>query len=622
MAVFPPTPPTGDTVRYTYFEVRNFKGIGSLRLDLEPSPTGGVYTLVGLNESGKTTVLEAIDYFTPGREGLDPIELAGRIRPDEYDLIPAAQRGNFNDNITIPAGVCLDDRDVEDLRIHLRKAVGYKLTSLEKEFSVADTCSFAASKFGRRQGIWAGFDGMGRARGQRKDWPLSDDHDLWLRAVDFIRSRMPAIWYFPNFLFDFPARIYLEEQDSDSQRDRFYRALLQDILDALNQGDVSVSDHILARVASGKDNDRRSVEKLLLDMSREVSSAVFGAWNRIFKRELTGKRVILDVHLDEPDRWYVELKIEDTDGLYFLHERSLGFRWFFVFLLLTRYRGLRKNSTSMVYLFDEPASNLHPTAQAQLLKTLEQLADQSTVIYSTHSHHLINPDWLEATYVVRNKGLDPATVATDYSAHQTDIVLDRYRSFAAHHPDQSHYFQPILDMLDYAPSRLELVPDVIMTEGKNDFYSLRYMATVALPGEYDDLHIMPGGGAGSLDSVIRLYLSWARPFVVLLDSDTEGTAQQVRYLERFGPLLRDRVLLLSDVLSDWAGKSLESVFTEEDRLAIQRTSDPEAKRDQKGPFNRAVQELLAAKRSVPLSETTMKRFKTLLSGLASRLASG
>ena len=45
-------------------------------------------TLVGLNECGKTTILEAIDYFTPGTEDLDPQDVAGRIRPKRKRIDP------------------------------------------------------------------------------------------------------------------------------------------------------------------------------------------------------------------------------------------------------------------------------------------------------------------------------------------------------------------------------------------------------------------------------------------------------------------------------------------------------------------------------------------------------
>ena len=43
--------------------IKNFKGINYLEFNLSKSPHNNVYTLVGINESGKTTILEAINFF-------------------------------------------------------------------------------------------------------------------------------------------------------------------------------------------------------------------------------------------------------------------------------------------------------------------------------------------------------------------------------------------------------------------------------------------------------------------------------------------------------------------------------------------------------------------------------
>ena len=240
----------------------------------------------------------------------------------------------------------------------------------------------------------------------------------------------------------------------------------------------------------------------------------------------------------EDGRRYLELSIEGDDGLYYIDERSLGFRWFFVFSLITKYkRSDPPHSQGIVYLFDEPASNLHAGAQSQLLNSLERLSPDCTIIYTTHSHYLINPNWLENTYVVINKGFDYDN-AIEYVPKGTDVTIERYRSFAAKHPDQTRYFQPILDVLDYKPSRLEMVEDVVMVEGKNDFYTLEYMKKVAGIGSSGDIQLVPGNGAGSLDTVIRLYLGWAKEFVVLLDSDKEGAIQKRRYTDTFGPIVK------------------------------------------------------------------------------------
>lgn len=170
-------------------------------------------------------------------------------------------------------------------------------------------------------------------------------------------------------------------------------------------------------------------------------------------------------------------------------------------------------------MLDEPASNLHSSAQAQLLESFASMTDKCSVIYTTHSHHLINPAWLENACVVRNEGLHYTDTDDNYSAKRTTITLHRYRDFAVRHPDQTTYFQPVLDVLDYSPSKLENIPNVVMLEGKNDYYTLRFMKEAITHAE--EVNLLPGSGSGTLDSVIQLYLAWGRNFIVLLDSDKE-----------------------------------------------------------------------------------------------------
>jgi len=50
-------------MQFDYFRIRNFKGIRELSIHFDHSPSSPVITLVGLNESGKTTILEALSFF-------------------------------------------------------------------------------------------------------------------------------------------------------------------------------------------------------------------------------------------------------------------------------------------------------------------------------------------------------------------------------------------------------------------------------------------------------------------------------------------------------------------------------------------------------------------------------
>ncbi len=65
------------TMEFRSFRIENFKGIEKMTLDFTRCPKSNVCTLVGLNESGKTTILEAIWLFSFNAEELDPLELFG-----------------------------------------------------------------------------------------------------------------------------------------------------------------------------------------------------------------------------------------------------------------------------------------------------------------------------------------------------------------------------------------------------------------------------------------------------------------------------------------------------------------------------------------------------------------
>ncbi len=59
-------------MRFRSFKIKNFKGIKEATLNLGTGEAS-IHTLVGLNESGKTTILEAINMFQPDEEGMHAI---------------------------------------------------------------------------------------------------------------------------------------------------------------------------------------------------------------------------------------------------------------------------------------------------------------------------------------------------------------------------------------------------------------------------------------------------------------------------------------------------------------------------------------------------------------------
>lgn len=100
--------------KVTKVEISNFKGINSISLALEDdNPPGRYITLIGLNESGKTTVLEALSHSVLADPKTSELMESVQGTPELNDLIPKRSKAAFTDKITIKASVQLDGKDKE-----------------------------------------------------------------------------------------------------------------------------------------------------------------------------------------------------------------------------------------------------------------------------------------------------------------------------------------------------------------------------------------------------------------------------------------------------------------------------------------------------------------------------
>lgn len=97
-------------MQYLGFKINNFRGIKEANFQLHRKPGEKVASSlwVGLNESGKTTILKAVAYFYDF--------LLERPQMRENELIPRHMRLNFNETITISATLSVDKDDIKVLR--------------------------------------------------------------------------------------------------------------------------------------------------------------------------------------------------------------------------------------------------------------------------------------------------------------------------------------------------------------------------------------------------------------------------------------------------------------------------------------------------------------------------
>jgi predicted ATP-dependent endonuclease of OLD family len=595
-------------MRYLRFDIKNYKGIKSATLDLSRSPTGQIYSLVGLNESGKTTLLEAISFFDTKDEILASV--TGRdLATDPVDLIPTSKKFNFNGRIEVSATIELDVADKREIIKRIRDKTGFRVSKLSSLFTVTRFVRYKNSIKDGGGSNWK-IDIIGKSKSGRIERDLfKHDKDLWIKSVNIIVDLFPPILYFPTFLYDIPEKIFLEESTSDTKIDKYFRSIAQDILSSIDK-DLDIETHIVERSKDDSRGSSRALQDVLKKMQASISRMVFRRWNAIFDKNVGAKRVTLSYGVDEERGTYLEMIIEEGESDYYVSERSLGFRWFFCFLLFTEYRLYRKEESNVIFMFDEPASNLHPKAQTQLLGSFERLAgDDNVVLYSTHSHHMIRADWLENCLIVVNNGInyDDYQTEYDYNPSFTDISIARYRTFANENPGKGTYFQPILDALDYTPGELEIRNNAVLVEGKSDFYMLRYFDKIIFKND-KIVSFVPGTSASGLDPIISILLGWGVDFSILLDDDKEGKLQASKYIDDYH--IPDRVFTMHDVSSSMSGYEIESLLLKSDLDMIKAESG--VQKVSKKVITKFFQEALAKQKEYTFTKTCTENIKEVI----------
>ncbi len=477
--------------------------------------------------------------------------------------VPRHKLANFTGDVLVEAMIEVEESDEDWVRNFALEE--YDLTLDDKQFP-KEISMGRVHRFNR--GDFVGnfrtidFEPTVKTKGQRKFRPLESESSdqIW----DSFYEIVPSIAFYPTFIFDFPKKIYLTFRQG--AYDSFYRSVFQDILNYDGQG-YKISD-IVRRVQSeelivpwarffslfSSSDAKGKVQQIIDRASKSVTEVVLGKWNEIFGEDASGKEVVVEFGLDEGrilnketgsyesrDKHdiYVWFEIKDGARRFKVNDRSLGFRWFFAFLLFTQFRASGNARRPILFVFDEPASNLHAAAQQKLIDSFPEIArGRNMLLYSTHSHYMIDPAWLEQTFIITNRSDTPegtpgAGVLKNalLDDESLDIKATRYRKFTNENPNETSYFQPIIDRLDVVPSRFDHnIPSVVL-EGKSDYYILEYIRRKHGP---NDLHFIPGTGSGTFGALISLSVGWGIKFLFLLDSDKAGEKERKRYALEHG----------------------------------------------------------------------------------------
>lgn len=239
-------------------------------------------------------------------------------------------------------------------------------------------------------------------------------------------------------------------------------------------------------------------------------------------------------------------------------DRSAGFTWFFSFLVF--FSHVQKVHGNVIILLDEPGLNLHGKAQADLVRFIyEKLCPKHQVIYSTHSPFMVPSEDLASVRTVED-------VVNWKSNGEHEVLGTKVGDKDSFSTDRDTLF-PLQGALGYEITQSLFVgPHTLVVEGPSDILYLQSFSAELKRRSRRSLDarwtICPTGGVDKVAAFVSLFAGNKLHVAVLTDI-AHGNKTKVEALRR-SKLLRDgHVLTTGDFcgqdeadVEDLLGKSV------------------------------------------------------------------
>ena len=524
------------SISYEAFNIVNFRGVKSVRLNLVRD---GLILLVGLNESGKTTMLKAIESFDFRN---DP-HASKAVSNQFFTNMRNKSKDDFTGDVEIIATLKID-RDL-DLLSETRRAKKVSDTEdsvIESEMKSLIDCINKKRRFNISRTLPFQNGAPARVYYQFVDMPRKlksiASGEVGRRLAHRIVSQCPYIVYFEDFRDMAPEKIYTRENEA-------FNPLWHEIIDGLfYDTDEKYSIKRLGDLYSPRNLSRHSDAERILDrVNKNLNKKFTSQWQK-----LSGVKSIESMKLSyDPKGRFFTIKVVDRNSSHYtVAERSKGAVWYIGFLMKTEFRRkkMRSDVGKPVYLIDEPASNLHSSAQQALLADFKSLVCDTSVIYTTHSQYLVSLENLHQVHVVQQ-------------TEGSHVHCTRWGDFIKKSEQKTTHYQPLANCLDIKPHGLDLGwGRALIVEGPSDASIVVGMYSI-IHGQKPDFVVYPAGSATNMGVLISLNLGWGSSFKILLDSDKEGEQSKENYEKKFS-LSQSSFVCIPD------GKEIEDLFTRED----------------------------------------------------------
>lgn len=484
------------------FRIRNYKSIVD---------SGDCYfsekltILAGKNESGKTTILEALEDFHEDREIRKEAQTIGsKLRPEvivTFRLTKGEVNEIYTDAELSNPGVKVLDLELyktDGSKAHYLTAGARKILGWESLYSATIdkikklTTTTPKPKYTNqtpatyKTELQTFLSALGlENEDHQKVTEVIEAISTHLEREDMVRkfvkafvaNKLPYFILFSSFEDSFPDEMSVAElSDNDWATD-------------------------LSAVSSF---DKTTIASSNRQTQHNHQSTVNTEFTDKFNRFWTQDEIKLQVAKDGDT---ICFWIDEDGTSYKPSQRSQGQQWYLSFFI--RIVARISEDKPNVILIDEPGLFLHARAQKDLLQVLNDHTSNYPIVFSTHSPYLITEDNLENIRLVE-KSSRKTTILGKVHAHKTA---------------DKETLTPILTAIGLGVNdsitNLDQ-KDNIIVEGPEDVFYLQAFKETLPKSDRPNVNFINGGGAGKMGAVGAILEGWGANVYYLFDNDQGG----------------------------------------------------------------------------------------------------
>ncbi len=354
--------------------IENYRSIENATLEIKEIEGGYTYTLIGINESGKSSFLKAISL----KDGLEPV-----INQDFFDSGKPISI-TFNYTFTDEEQKLIKDKLIEG-GISNDSAGSYAIEEVEIIVFVEPVEPTSIKK--KIEVVLKDKDSKKAAVPEEKTTIKNFLEEQLLNTVLELAHKVVFWKSEQRFLITEP--INLEEFLKSPE------TISIPLINCFELAGIKSLEEEIAKIRSNP----AEVKNLANKLSDKVSEHIKRVW--------PGHPVRIEFQIDNMSLSFL---IED-DGVKYsakvTAQRSDGFRQFISFLLTVSAQHVSGRLSNSILLLDEPETHLHPTGQENLMDELVNITlgkFNNVCIFATHSNYMIDKKHLDRCFRLVKEG--------------------------------------------------------------------------------------------------------------------------------------------------------------------------------------------------------------------------